>query len=51
MMINWSNFQSKLQRRSSRAELSCKTGISTGSIRDWFNPNKPVQPSADAIVK
>ena len=51
MMINWSNFQNKLQKRGSRAELSRKTGISTGNIRDWFNPNKPAQPSADALVK
>ncbi len=50
-MIDWSNFQNKLQKRGSRAELSRKTGISTGNIRDWFNPNKSAQPSADALVK
>jgi len=50
-MINWNNFQSKLQKRGSKAELSHKTGISTGNIRDWFNPNKPAQPGADALVK
>lgn len=50
-MIDWSNFQNKLQERGSRAELSRKTGISTGNIRDWFNPNKSAQPSADALVK
>lgn len=50
-MINWSNFENKLQKRGSRAELSRQTGISTGNIRDWFNPNKPAQPSADALVK
>lgn len=50
-MINWSNFENILQERGSRAELSRKTGISTGNIRDWFNPNKSAQPSADALVK
>lgn len=50
-MIDWSNFENKLQKRGSRAELSRKTGISTGNIRDWFNPNKTAQPSADALVK
>lgn len=50
-MINWSNFENKLQKRGSRAELSRQTGISTGNIRDWFNPDKPAQPSADALVK
>ena len=50
-MIDWSNFQNKLQERGRRAELSRQTGISTGNIRDWFNPDKPAQPSADALVK
>ena len=50
-MINWSNFENNLQKRGSRAELSRQTGISTGNIRDWFNPDKPAQPSADALVK
>lgn len=50
-MINWNNFENKLKKRGSRAELSRKTGISTGNIRDWFNPDKPAQPSADALVK
>lgn len=50
-MIDWSNFENKLQERGRRAELSRQTGISTGNIRDWFNPNKPAQPSADALVK
>lgn len=50
-MINWGNFQSKLQKRGKKAELSRKTGISTGNIRDWFNPDKPAQPSADALIK
>lgn len=50
-MIDWSNFENKLQERGRRAELSRKTGISTGNIRDWFNPDKPAQPSADALVK
>ena len=50
-MIDWSNFQNKLQKRGRRAELSRMTGISTGNIRDWFNPNKSAQPSAEALVK
>lgn len=50
-MINWSNFENKLQERGRRAELSRQTGISTGNIRDWFNPDKPAQPSANALVK
>lgn len=50
-MIDWSNFENKLQERGRKAELSRQTGISTGNIRDWFNPDKPAQPSADALVK
>lgn len=50
-MINWSNFENKLQGRGRRAELSRQTGISTGNIRDWFNPDKSAQPSADAHVR
>lgn len=50
-MIDWSNFENKLQERGRRAELSRQTGISTGNIRDWFNPNKSAQPSAEALVK
>lgn len=50
-MIDWSNFENKLQKRGSRAELSRQTGISTGNIRDWFNPDKQAQPSADALVE
>lgn len=50
-MIDWSNFENKLQERGRRAELSRQTGISTGNIRDWFNPDKQAQPGADALVK
>lgn len=50
-MIDWSNFENKLQERGRRAELSRQTGISTGNIRDWFNPDKSAQPGADALVK
>lgn len=50
-MIDWSNFQNKLQERGRKAELSRQTSISTGNIRDWFNPDKQAQPSADALVK
>lgn len=50
-MIDWSNLENKLHERGGRAELSRQTGISTGNIRDWFNPDKPAQPGADALVK
>lgn len=50
-MIDWNNFENKLQKRGSKAELSRQTGISTGNIRDWFNPDKQAQPGADALVK
>lgn len=50
-MINWNNLQNLLSDRGKKAELSEKTGISTGNISDWFNPNKPAQPSADALYK
>jgi SOS-response transcriptional repressor LexA len=50
-MIEWNNLQKLLSDRGKKAELSEKTGISTGNISDWFNPNKPAQPSADALYK
>lgn len=50
-MIDWSNLQKLLGTRGKKTELSEKTGISTGNISDWFNPDKPAQPSADALVK
>ncbi len=50
-MIDWKNLQDLLNDRGMKAKLSEKTGISTGNISDWFNPNKPAQPSADALVK
>lgn len=50
-MIQWNNLQSKLSKRGSRAELSRKTGISTGNISDWFNPDKKAQPSAENLIK
>ena len=50
-MIDLSNFENKLQERGRRAELSRQTGISTGNIRNWFNPNKSAQPNAEALVK
>lgn len=50
-MIDWKNLGNKLQERGSKAELSRKTGISTGNISDWFNPNKNAQPSVENIVK
>lgn len=50
-MIKWNNLQELLKKRGERAKLSKVTGISTGNITDWFNPNKNAQPSADALVK
>lgn len=50
-MINWSNLQKILSIRGNKIKLSEKTGISTGNISDWFNPDKPAQPGADALVK
>lgn len=50
-MIDWSNLQKLLSTRGKKTELSEKTGISTGNISDWFNPDKPAQPSADALYK
>ena len=50
-MIDWSNLQKLLSTRGKKTELSEKTGISTGNISDWFNPDKPAQPSAEALYK
>ena len=50
-MIRWKNLQDLLNDRGMKAELSEKTGISTGNISDWFNPGKSAQPSADALYK
>lgn len=50
-MINWSNLQKLLSTRGKKTELSEKTGISTGNISDWFNPDKSAQPSAEALYK
>lgn len=50
-MIQWNNLQNKLQKRGSKAELSRKTGISTGNISDWFNPDKKAQPSAENLIR
>ncbi len=50
-MINWNNLRELLNERGNKIKLSRKTGISTGNISDWFNPNKNAQPSAEALVK
>lgn len=50
-MIDWSNLQKLLSTRGKKTELSEKTGISTGNISDWFNPEKSAQPSAEALYK
>ena len=51
MMIQWNNLQKLLKDRGEKANLSRATGISTGNITDWFNPNKSAQPSANALIK
>lgn len=50
-MIDWSNLQKLLSTRGKKTELSENTGISTGNISDWFNPDKSAQPSAEALYK
>lgn len=50
-MNNWNNLQNLLKERGSKRKLSEKTGISTGNISDWFNPNKKAQPNTDALIK
>lgn len=50
-MIQWNNLQKLLNEPGRKTKLSKATGISTGNISDWFNPNKPAQPSADALYK
>ena len=50
-MIRWNNLQELLKGSGEKTKLSKKTGISTGNISDWFNPNKNAQPSADALIK
>lgn len=50
-MIQWNNLQKLLSEPGRKTKLSKATGISTGNISDWFNPNKPAQPSADALYK
>lgn len=50
-MINWNNLQELLKGSGEKIKLSKKTGISTGNISDWFNPDKKAQPSAEALVK
>lgn len=50
-MLQWKNLQKLLDKPGEKAKLSKATGISTGNISDWFNPNKNAQPSAEALVK
>lgn len=50
-MIKWYNLKELLKDRGEKTKLSENTGISTGNISDWFNPDKNAQPSADALVK
>lgn len=47
----WKNLKLLLNKPGEKTKLSNATGISTGNISDWFNPNKNAQPSADALVK
>lgn len=50
-MIQWNNLQKLLSDPGKKTKLSKATGISTSNISDWFNPDKPAQPSADALYK
>ena len=50
-MIQWNNLQKLLSEPGRKTKLSKATGISTGNISDWFNPDKSAQPSADALYK
>lgn len=50
-MLQWKNLQRLLDKPGEKVKLSKATGISTGNISDWFNPDKNAQPSADALVK
>lgn len=50
-MIQWNNLQKLLSDPGKKTKLSKATGISTGNISDWFNPDKSAQPSADALYK
>lgn len=50
-MIQWKNLQILLSDFRKKTELSKATGISTGNISDWFNPDKSAQPSANALFK
>ena len=50
-MIQWNNLHELLNGYREKVKLSKATGISTGNISDWFNPDKSAQPSADALYK
>ena len=50
-MIQWNNLQKLLNDPGKKTKLSKATGISTGNISDWFNPDKSAQPSVDALYK
>lgn len=50
-MIQWNSLYEILNKHGEKTRLSKITGISTGNISDWLNPNKKAQPSADALVK
>ena len=39
------------QGRGSQEKLSKTTGISSGNISDWFNPNKKAFPNAESLCK
>ena len=43
--------QELLNKPKEKAKLSKATGISTGNISNWFNPDKNAQPSAEALFK
>lgn len=50
-IMNLDNLSYLLHNRGEKHKLSKETGISTGNIRDWFNPDRKSQPSAEALIK
>lgn len=50
-MANLHNLEELLKEHGSKYKLSKATGISTGNISDWFNPNKKALPTTKALLK
>ena len=51
LIMNLDNLRHLLNSRGDKQKLSEKTGISTGNISDWFNPNRKSTPSAESLIK